>query len=155
MSHSAQTVPQPAGLFVPQALLDDVRLKPAERDAWIKFRSLADGDGIVTIGQESLRTAGLEHQILCNYQAIARYRVRVGRVKPAGPIGNAAILAACGLEESAPKGRLSRQQGGESGHISPRLAKPRCDIVIVSGFSCSGPARCCRCRCLTVATFRC
>lgn len=35
MSHSAQPVPQPAGVFVPQALLDDLRLKPAERNAWM------------------------------------------------------------------------------------------------------------------------
>ena len=52
--HSAS---QPVGLFAPQALLDDLRLKPVERNAWIKFRSLADGNGIVTASHESLRTA--------------------------------------------------------------------------------------------------
>jgi hypothetical protein len=41
---------QAAGLFVPQAWLLDTRLKPAERDAWRAFRSLADR-------HESLRTA--------------------------------------------------------------------------------------------------
>ncbi|MDR2451922.1 MAG: hypothetical protein LBE85_09210 [Candidatus Accumulibacter sp.] len=62
MSHFAfqpvpQAVSQPAGLFVPQALLDDVRLKPVERNAWMMFRSLADANGIATVGYESLRTA--------------------------------------------------------------------------------------------------
>jgi hypothetical protein len=62
MSHStfqtvSQPVPQAAGLFVPQALLDDVRLKPVERNAWMVFRSLADDHGIATVSHESLRTA--------------------------------------------------------------------------------------------------
>ncbi|MDR3299794.1 MAG: hypothetical protein LBU43_07290 [Candidatus Accumulibacter sp.] len=54
MPHS---VPQPAGLFVPQALLHDARLKPTERNAWIEFRSLADKNGIATVSHESLRAA--------------------------------------------------------------------------------------------------
>jgi hypothetical protein len=62
MSHSAfqpvsQAVPQPVGLFVPQALLDDVRLKPVERNAWMMFRSLADHHGVATVRHESLRSA--------------------------------------------------------------------------------------------------
>jgi hypothetical protein len=62
MPHSAfqpvpQAVSQSAGLFVPQALLDDVRLKPVERNAWMMFRSLADGNGIATVSHELLRSA--------------------------------------------------------------------------------------------------
>ena len=52
-----QADPQAAGLFVPQALLDDVRLKPVERNDWMEFRSLADSHGIATVSHESLRTA--------------------------------------------------------------------------------------------------
>ncbi|MDR1424227.1 MAG: hypothetical protein LBI92_06480 [Azoarcus sp.] len=52
-----QTEPQAAGLFVPRTLLDDVRLKPTERNAWMVFRSLADSHGIATVSYESLRTA--------------------------------------------------------------------------------------------------
>jgi hypothetical protein len=37
-----QAESQAAGLFVPRALLDDVRLKPMERNAWMVFRSLAE-----------------------------------------------------------------------------------------------------------------
>ena len=54
MSHSASTS---VGLFVPQALLDDVRLKSVERNAWMKFRPLADNNCIATVSHESLRTA--------------------------------------------------------------------------------------------------
>jgi hypothetical protein len=52
-----QPAPQASGLFVPQALLLDARLKPMERNAWRVFRSLADDRGIATVGYESLRTA--------------------------------------------------------------------------------------------------
>jgi hypothetical protein len=62
MSHSIfQPLPQSAsqtpGLFVPQALLEDVRLKPVERNAWMMFRSLADVHDVATVGHEFLRTA--------------------------------------------------------------------------------------------------
>jgi hypothetical protein len=62
MPHSVfQPAPQAeslaAGLFVPQALLFDTRLKPMERNAWMVFRSLANSRGIATVGYESLRTA--------------------------------------------------------------------------------------------------
>jgi hypothetical protein len=53
----SQAEPQAAGLFVPQALLLDTRLKPMERNAWMVFRSLADSKGLATVGYESLRTA--------------------------------------------------------------------------------------------------
>ncbi|MDR0577041.1 MAG: hypothetical protein LBI87_05800 [Candidatus Accumulibacter sp.] len=33
---------QPPGVFIPDALPRDTRLKPAEHNAWIKFRSLAN-----------------------------------------------------------------------------------------------------------------
>jgi hypothetical protein len=52
-----QPAPQASGLFVPQILLLDARLKPMERNAWMVFRSLADDRGIATVGYESLRTA--------------------------------------------------------------------------------------------------
>ncbi|MDR3220477.1 MAG: hypothetical protein LBU46_00485 [Candidatus Accumulibacter sp.] len=52
-----QAEPQAVGLLVPQALLLDTRLKPMDRNAWMVFRSLADGNGIATVGYESLRTA--------------------------------------------------------------------------------------------------
>ncbi|MDR0674184.1 MAG: hypothetical protein LBF93_11165 [Zoogloeaceae bacterium] len=58
MSHPVpQAEPQPVGLFVPRALLLDTRLKPMERNAWMVFRSLADGHGVATVSHESLRTA--------------------------------------------------------------------------------------------------
>jgi hypothetical protein len=52
-----QAEPQASGLFVPQALLLDTRLKPMERNAWMVFRSLADSNDIATVSYESLRTA--------------------------------------------------------------------------------------------------
>jgi hypothetical protein len=58
MPHSVfQPVSQAAGLFVPQSLLLDARLKPMERNAWMVFRSQADSKGIATVSYESLRTA--------------------------------------------------------------------------------------------------
>jgi hypothetical protein len=52
-----QAASQAAGLFVPQALLLDTRLKPMERNAWMVFRSLADDNGVATVSHEALRTA--------------------------------------------------------------------------------------------------
>jgi hypothetical protein len=54
---SPQSVPQPAGLFVPQALLLYVRLKPTERNAWMVFRSLADSEGRAAVSYESPQSA--------------------------------------------------------------------------------------------------
>jgi hypothetical protein len=48
---------QPAGVFIPDALLRDTRLKPTERNAWIEFRLLADKNGIATVSYEALRAA--------------------------------------------------------------------------------------------------
>ena len=48
---------QPAGVFVPDALLCDTRLKPAEHNAWIKFRSLTNKNCIATVSYEALRSA--------------------------------------------------------------------------------------------------
>jgi hypothetical protein len=44
-------------VFVPDALLCDTRLKPAEHNAWIKFRSLTNKNGIATVSYEALRSA--------------------------------------------------------------------------------------------------
>ncbi|MDR3157761.1 MAG: hypothetical protein LBU11_01860 [Zoogloeaceae bacterium] len=57
MSYPPVPQTQSAGLFVPQALLSDARLKPMERNAWMVFRSLADSNGVATVSYESLRTA--------------------------------------------------------------------------------------------------
>jgi hypothetical protein len=43
------------GFFVPRALLLDQRLTPLERNTWLAFRALADTDGAVIAGHESLR----------------------------------------------------------------------------------------------------
>jgi hypothetical protein len=52
MSHPTQPS---IGFFVPQMLLLDERLTPLERNAWLAFRSLAEGDGTVAASYESLR----------------------------------------------------------------------------------------------------
>jgi hypothetical protein len=47
--------PSSVEVIVPQALIQDERLTPLERNAWIAFRLLADADGSVIVSYEALR----------------------------------------------------------------------------------------------------